>query len=476
MGKNKKEKAKISFVGMSSEDVTGSMHLVTYKKKNILLDCGMYQCKDKIKQWNINSRNLKFKVKELDVIIVLHQHLDHYGGLAHLYEIGCEATIYAPKHMREYLKIAYEDGLKIHNSDLDYVNKRTGKNHKPLYTKESIDKMLSKIVEVDFNEKAGINEFMYIRMTPAYHIIFSAQLELFIRDEQSNYRKKIYYSSDLGNIRINKPFLNGFTKVENADVAIIESTYAMNNKRCDEKTRAKDIEKIETILRETCIESDGKLVFASFAMQRAQEILFELHRIWERERFDTPIILDSPLAVKITNHFANMCEGENKVIIDKIMNWKNLKLISEWKDSELVQNSKESAIVVACSGFGEAGRIRSWFKKELPREQSRIVFIGYSSDESLSGIIKSGRKKYIKIDGDDVLNKARVTNLLSFSSHIQHKDMLKLYSDMNVNQIYLVHSDMSKRLEFAQLLEDEYRKKCKTTNVYVGMKDTTVEV
>lgn len=479
MSNKKQDKAKITFVGMSSEDVTGSMHLVEYGKTKILLDAGFYQCKDKVKQYNMNNRNLKFKIKKVDAILLSHLHLDHYGNLAHLFNLGCKATIYAPIHTKEYLEIAFEDGLKIHDTDLEFIDKRVGKKHKPLYTYDDIQRMLSYIVEVDFDRKIRLDENIKVRFQPAYHILMSAQIEIFIRDEKTNYQRKIYYSGDLGNISIkDKPFLNGFKFIEKSDIAIVETTYSMNNKRCDLKTRNKDIEKLDTTIRETCVDNKGKVIIGSFATQRTQELLIELYKIHNNKGYGFPIVLDSPLAIKVTRMHEKMCEGEDKIVLGKILEWSVLNLCSSWKESEKWQNKEEPMVIVACSGFGEAGRVRDWFKKEIPNPNSTIVFIGYSSEESLSGMIKEGKPKYkyLWIDDEKVDNNAKVVNLLSFSSHMQHKDMIKTYSDMNVNEIYLVHSEMGKRLQFAQELEDEYRKKNKTTKVYIGMKDMDVTV
>jgi predicted metal-dependent RNase len=78
MGRSK-SKTKISFVGESAQSVTGSMYHINYKSNNILLSCGYYQCKDKLKQYQVNNRDLKFKVKEIDTIVIEQNHLDHYG-------------------------------------------------------------------------------------------------------------------------------------------------------------------------------------------------------------------------------------------------------------------------------------------------------------------------------------------------------------------------------------------------------------
>ncbi len=476
--KNKKDKVQVKFIGMNSDTVTGSAQIVNYKDKNILLDFGMYQCTNKLKMYQVNSRNLEFSAKSITEIVVSHAlHLDHYSLIPRLFKLGCTAKVYVPKDTKIFWKVLFEDNLKIIKKDVEYLSKTYGKDYQPLYEQSDVDLMLDNVVECEFDEKIPLNKYMYFRYSDAYHILNSAQIELFIRDK--NLRKKIYYSGDLGNISLkNKPFLREFKPVENCDLAIVESTYAMNTKTTTKKTREKDREKLKTIIDEVCLDKKtGEVVIASFATQRTQEILVELYNLYGKDNnFKVPVVLDSPLACKVTKLFAEVLEGEDKKLLQQVMNWDNLKMISEWQDSESILNDNSSKIVIACSGFGEAGRVRNYLKKNLPNKDSTIVFIGYSSEDSLSGIIKDGKKKYIKIDDEEVVNKAKVMNLLSFTSHIQHRDMLKYYSDINCENIILVHSELSKRAEFAQLLEDEYRKKCKSTKVWISSKGLEFEV
>jgi len=380
--------------------------------------------------------------------------------------------------MKQFFEVMFEDNLKIITSDAEYLTKREGKLFLPLYKQEDVDNMLNHMIEIDFDEVVKIDNYVSIRFTPNYHILQSAQIEFFINDK--SYNKIIYYSGDIGNIGLkNKPFLKELSDIKYFDVGIVETTYAMNIKTSNNKTRNKDIEKIQTYIRETCIENNDSLIVASFAMQRMQEILFILYDIYgEDENFEVPIILDSPLATKLTKLFSNteVLNSFEKEKINKILNWKNLKITESWKNSEFWQAHNDKKIVLACSGFAESGRIRAWLKIHAPNPNSRILFIGYSSEDSLSGILKEGKIKKIDIDGELYDNNCKVNNLFSFTSHIQHNDMLELYSNFNCKELYLVHSEMDRRLEFAKLLDDKIKEKCKSTKVYIGFKDLDIEI
>jgi metallo-beta-lactamase family protein len=380
--------------------------------------------------------------------------------------------------MKQFFNVMFEDNLKIVNTDAEYLTKREKKEFKPLYDKNDVDNMLNHMIEIEFNEVINIDEYVSFRFSPNYHILHSAQIEFFINDE--NYKKIIYYSGDIGCISLkDKPFVEDLKVIKYADVAILENTYAMNIKTINNKTRAKDIEKLDTYIKETCIEKNNNLIIASFAMQRLQEILYVLYNLYgEDKSFDVPIILDSPLASKLTKLFAvdGVLKDKDRDIIAKILKWDNLKITHNWQDSEAWQLQKGKKIVLACSGFAESGRIRAWLQHNIPNPLAMIIFIGYSTDESLSGILKEGKKATINIDGVECLNKCKVNNLLSFTSHIQHNEMLELYSELNCKEIYLVHSEMQRRVQFADLLDEKIKEKCKTTKVYIGFKDLEIEL
>lgn len=477
MGSKKKEKAKIHFIGEATESVTGSMFLLEYKHTLTMIGCGMHQCRDKIKQYQVNSRQYKFKMKNLSSICIQEFHIDHFGNLAHMFNQGCRATIYAPIGSIQYFKIAFDDGLKITQKDADYIQKISGKNVTPLYTEEDIDIMLSHVVECGDFTNIQINEYVNIKYSPNYHVANSKQIEFFIKDSSCSYNKKILYGGDYGNIKIEKPFLEPFSFVESADVCLLETTYACKIKACSQKTRNKDIEKLKTATRETCIENNSTLLIPSFAFNRSSEILYELYQIYgEDSSFNIPILLDSPLAIKIAKMFHELIPEKDIDIWDKIMNWDNLKFIADWDDSESATQNDGGKIVIACSGFCDNGRVKNWLAKTLDKESATIVFIGFSDEGSLATEIKDGKNEVIKIDDLQIKNKAKVCNLTSFSSHMQHNELLETYSNINTNSIYLVHGEQSSKLEFAQLLENKCREKNRSTKVWIPYKDLVVEI
>ena len=71
----------------------------------------------------------------------------------------------------------------------------------------------------------------------------------------------------------------------------------------------------------------------------------------------------------------------------------------------------------------------------------------------------------LTIDGKPIANRCNVTDLKSFSGHMQLIDMLKYYSDINYEKIALVHGDFNPKCEFGKVLQDEIYKKNRTGKV-----------
>jgi Cft2 family RNA processing exonuclease len=123
-----------------------------------------------------------------------------------------------------------------------------------------------------------------------------------------------------------------------------------------------------------------------------------------------------------------------------------------------------------------AGRSVKWTQSILPNENDLIMFIGYAGEDTLAYKIKHEKEqKTININGKPIKNKAQIIDLLSFSSHMQRKDLINYYKGINCDKIYLVHSDKSK-IEFKQDLEKAINDCLKSTRVVAVNKGTKISI
>lgn len=473
MAKNK-NKIRVSFCGTNATEVTGSKTLLTTSDKQYLLECGLHQSSKSVwEEYKINSSKFDFKAKEIEAVFVGHAHSDHCNLLPLLVKRGFNGKIYVPKDNFDLMRILMEDCAHICDKDSEFLN-RTGHSVDPLYTDEDVQATLDKIVELPFGEKIVIDEHITIRFTHSGHITNSAHIELWVTD--NNVTKKIYYTSDLGNTSVPCYYVHPIEPVKNADLVIAEATYANPKRQIKPKDRQCDLDKIKTVIEQT-VEKNGKVLFPVFANHRCQTILTVLYELYGNdENFKIPIYVDSPMAVKICKLMCHIVNEKQMHVWEKVMTWDNVHFITEYADSKALQETSEPCIILASSGMMSAGRSVSWAQKLLGSTKNHFVFCGYSAEGSLADKIKNSMQKTITIDGKAVPNKAYVTTLNSFSSHIQHNQMLEYYSDIDCNKIAIVHSSFNDKEKFCKELQEEYSKKNKTTKVVCVNSDTSISM
>ena len=77
----------------AAQTVTGSMHLLNFNGRQVLLDCGLYQGRSR--EASRVNRHFDFDPKKLDAVILSHAHIDHSGSLPNLVKQGYTGPIYA---------------------------------------------------------------------------------------------------------------------------------------------------------------------------------------------------------------------------------------------------------------------------------------------------------------------------------------------------------------------------------------------
>lgn len=472
----KTQKIKVSFPGTSAEEVTGSMVLIETKTKKILVECGLWQGNGTILQeYKNNSKRFPFKVKELDYIILLHNHADHTMRVPLLYKRGCTAKIIAPIGLKDMFKTMGEDSAFIMKRNSDDLNKKFNKEYSPIYEREDVIESLRHWNEYELNTKIQIDEDIEIRFIESGHIINACQCELWVKN--NNHTAKIGITSDLGNTKVKQYYTNEFKPIEKANLLIGECTYGDEVRSIKKSDRKKDLEKIKSVIQEFCIEKKGKVLIPCFALQRGQAILTHLYNIFGNDRdFDIPIIVDSALMLKINNIFLNELRNEEKELFESVMNWGNIIRVEEFLETSGWVNSNVPAIFVSCGGMLQAGRAVYTATKLLQKENSCIIFCGYSVEGSLGWKIKHATKNHVRIDGKNVPCKCQVVDLKSFSNHMQREELLDYYSSGNYDKICLVHGEMNTKLAFAEKLKATLQKKNKTNKVCVVNKSTVINL
>lgn len=442
---------KTKFIGQASEDVTGSMIMVEVGKKKIMLDCGLHQSNNIFNDYRINSADFPFKVRDIDLVIISHTHSDHIGMLPKLYNRGYNGATIVVKDTKRIAKHMLNDSRYILNKNQEYIQKH--RKTKTCYIQKDVDKCISKMIEINLNERHYIDKDTYIMLVPSGHIACGCQIVIWHKG------KRVGYTGDLGNLTNLSFYTNKFEPLRHVDVAIVESTYG-ERKRNTAK-RSEDLRLLENVIKET----KGSILIPCFSLGRSQEIITHLYDL----NIKYPVIMDSPLTSRITKEYSRLFD------MDEVLEWQNLRIIDKWQESQAVMLDTSKKVVVASQGMLQAGRSLEYAKHMISNPLNTLVFVGYNAEGTIGRLIQNGAKK-VKIMGVEYEVNCRVETLHSFSSHMQREDLLNYYSSINCNKIILTHGSQKAKLELKEDLEKLLYEKCKSTQVLISEKGLEVTI
>lgn len=472
----KDDKAIIKVIGGNAEAVTGSCTKIEYKGETYLFECGMYQGKTVSDTYKENKKILEqIKPQKIDAIMIGHCHSDHTLNIPALYSKGkCSARIIVPSGSTSILKEMWLDGAFINDRDSKLLSAKAEKFVPPLFTENDVYEALKHIEEYDSYGIHQITEWLSIRYTPAGHIFLSQQTEVILKDTVN---KTILFTSDLGNLATQneRVFVAPFEPIRKANIVIGECTYSAKGRSTTKKDYDIDVQKIKSVITQYCIDSRHRVICPTFSLDRLPFMMWIIYYLFKDDNdFTVPIIIDSPLAIRLLQCYEKLLQGEAKEKFDKMVHWDNFEFIYNPEDSKEAVADKRAKVVLSSSGMLTAGRSVKWVQSVLPNENDCILFCGYSTEGSLASKIKNGSgQKTININGKPYKNKANIISLHSFSGHMSRNDMLDYYSSIIADKIYLVHSDQNK-IEFKDELQEYMHKQLKTTKVVAVNKGTKI--
>lgn len=476
MAAKSKEKIQIKFVGEAASGVTGSCMWVKTPHVEFLIECGLYQASgDILDEYKINNAPFEFKPKNISYVFACHNHGDHILRIPLLFKRGMNAPVIMPAGSTPIAQILMEDSAKIMECDAATLSRQYGREYAPIYEQEHVDHCVSHIQEYPMGEIIKLDEYVKFRFTPSGHILNAAQVEIFVTE--GNVTKTIAYTSDLGNTHIDSYYANEFRPIERANVFIGETTYGGEDRIATQRIRDKDLEKLKSVIESTCKDGGGRVLIPCFANSRSQVMLTHLYDLFgDDPTFRIPVLFDTPMGIRVCEAYRELLQGEDAEKWERVLQWENVKFIIDPSDSKAWQRDDNPAVIISSSGMLTHGRSRAYAKELLEDSRNVIVFCGFSVDNSLASIIKSGKAKTIKLGGKRVSNRCRVVDLHSFTSHAQKDQLINYYSSVDCEKVVLVHGDNSAKLALSQELESAISKNDKTSKVVCAYKNYYINI
>lgn len=485
MAKKKKNnlRPKVKLIGNNATDVTQSIALIEFKNKKYLIEAGQYQGDTVLNEYRINKSAFdNINVEEIDYCFVSHAHIDHTGLLPLLVKKGFKGQIITTEVTSKLLRPLLEDGSFIHSRNSMALSKKHNTKFEAIYDELDVNNTMKLIKYYDYDLIHKLDDNVSFKFLHNSHILGAASIEIYLRDDESNKTYKIFYSGDLGNDLIYKPFVDKTEYCINANLAIFESTYGANAISMTKKDRKEEVKKIKNMIKETVVDKKGILFFPSFSMDRSQSFLKLIYDICTQneELNNVEVLVDSRLTKKITEVYQSVLKDEDKMILDELLEWKNVTFISDYyKETVPFMNENKPKIVISSSGFLSGGHSVEWCKNLISKSNNTICFIGYASPQSIAGKLHeniSNPKQTITINGQRYRIKCRLEKLNTFSSHIQQESLVNYIKSINCDRVVLLHGSSLAKEELQKVSREELNKCNKTTRITIAKKNMVIEV
>jgi metallo-beta-lactamase family protein len=431
----------LTFVGAAGT-VTGSKHLVNFRGRRFFVDCGLFQGTRDIEA--LNHAPLPIAAADLDGVVITHGHLDHIGYLPKLIRDGYRGPIYCTPATADVMAIVLEDAasLQRHLHDCGFHRERCH-GLAPFFTDADVRATLGQVKTVSPD-----SDFPLFGATARYreagHIIGAAYLDL-----RFDGRRTIF-SGDLG--RYHSALLVDPEPLEDADTLVCEATYG------DREHPSDSLSMFEAALL-AGIARGGPILIPSFAVERAQDILFAIGSLQKSnpQIATVPVHLDSPMAIKVDAVFAHHHEAHKPVPgePDAPFGCHNLSVHVSSDSSKLLNDLSGPAIVIASSGMATGGRILFHLHRHLPDPRATVIFSGYLVNGTLGSLIAHGVSP-IRIFGDQLTVRATIVALGGFSAHAGQDELLRWIATLRSkpSHVYLVHAESGPAETLAAIMRE----------------------
>ena len=450
--------------------VTGSCHqLHLDATTSLLVDCGLEQGADASP--GAEAAALAFDIQGIQALVITHVHLDHVGRIPALLAAGFRGPILCSEPSAKLLPLVLEDAYKLSISS------------QPAHVARYLEFLERLIVPVPFGQWHVIVDqpdlSCRIRLQRAGHLLGSAYVECDI--ERQGINTRVVFSGDLG--APCNPLLRPVEPPERADMLILESTYGdrLHPGRSDR------LQQLEAAI-DRALADNGTILIPAFSLGRTQELLYEIEDILHRKALlsgphkreghdpldwsQLPIILDSPLAQRITKAYrqlheywnadarARLGEGRDPLGFNQLIS-----VDTHARHQQVVNYLKSTgrpAIVIAGNGMCSGGRIVNYLKAMLGDPRHEVMFVGYQAKGTPGAVIQAseGAEGFVQIDldGDMYDIRAKVITLSGYSGHADQAGLVAFASGCSARRVALVHGEQQAKQVLAGVLREQFAK------------------
>jgi len=434
--------AKLTFLGAAGS-VTGSKYLVEAAGKKLLVDCGLFQGTNELKERNFKP--LPVDPKTIDYAVLTHAHLDHTGWLPVLARDGYRGPIFANPATIELTELLLKDSAHLQEEEAEHAQRKKYNHHeeaRALYGPDDVDPVLKQLKPMPRSGGFDISPEFHVESYDAGHILGSSSLELTIRE--GGKKIVVVFSGDVG--RYAQPILKEpTTPPSNADVLLCESTYG------DREHQDGDPEGLLAQIVNRVAKRGGSIVIPAFAIGRTQTFMYYLRRLEDQQRIPRiPVYVDSPMALSATDlyikhkedHDLEFAREEGNDGKGDPLNVHEFHLTRTAEESKAINNVKTPCIIISASGMVSGGRVLHHLVQRLPDAKNAVILAGFQAEGTRGRALQEGAKT-LNLFGQAVPVCAEIVEMGQFSAHAGKSELLRWLSGFPTppKQTYLTHGE-----------------------------------
>jgi metallo-beta-lactamase family protein len=449
--------AKLTFLGAAG-CVTGSKYLVEAAGKKLLVDCGLFQGTDDLKERNWNP--LPVDLNTISYAILTHAHLDHSGWLPVLVRDGFRKPIFANPATIELAELLLKDSGHLQEEETADAIKHNWSKHphpRALYTSGDVDPVLRLLKPMPRNGGFDISPEFHVESYDAGHILGSSSLELTITENGK--KTIIVFSGDVG--RYEQPILNDpVTPVtKQIDLLLCESTYG------DREHEAGDPLELLSNIVNRVVKRGGSIVIPAFAIGRTQTFMYYLRQLENLQRIPkVPVYVDSPMALSATDLYLKHKEDHDLLFARDEQNGGDPLSVHEFhltrstEESKQINNVKTPCIIISASGMVTGGRVLHHLAQRLGDARNAVILGGFQAEGTRGRALQEGAKT-LSLFGQVVPVLAEIVEMGQFSAHAGKSELLRWLTALQVppKQVYLTHGEPAAAQSLQQAIAEKFR-------------------
>ena len=449
--------AKLTFLGAAG-CVTGSKYLVEAASKKLLVDCGLFQGTNELKERNFKP--LPVDPQTINHAVLTHAHLDHTGWLPVLARDGYRGPIFANPATIELTELLLKDSAHLQEEEAEHAKHKKYNHHeeaRALYGPENVDPVLKLLKPMPRSGGFDISPEFHVESFDAGHILGSSSLELTIRE--GGKKIVVVFSGDVG--RYGQPILQEpTTPPSNADVLLCESTYG------DREHQDGDPEGLLGQIVNRVVKRGGSIVIPAFAIGRTQTFMYYLRRLEDQQRIPRiPVYVDSPMALSATDlyikhkedHDLEFSREEGSDGKGDPLNVHEFHLTRTAEESKAINNVKTPCIIISASGMVSGGRVLHHLVQRLPDAKNAVILAGFQAEGTRGRALQEGAKT-LNLFGQAVPVCAEIVEMGQFSAHAGKSELLRWLGGFPAapKQTYLTHGEPTAAQALQAAIEQKF--------------------